>query len=289
MIMNCIVCDSTMHIGLDFWHWKCSQCGYETATLESGINVLKKHLLIDEIAREEGLKPLREHNFRKLIQLIFDFRSNSGQKLLDVGAAHGWFIKMASEHFDVLGIEPDHNIYKKALKYNLPLIEGYFPDALSRNQKFDVIVFNDVFEHIHNVEHTLEACRNHLQEDGLLILNLPSSDGFFYKLSKILKRLKSPGSFNRLWQRGMPSPHLHYFCKTNLTRFVEKNRFKKVFVGEFPSVQTKGLYHRIVFDNRKSKLTGAFSYLLILFIIPFLKLFKSDIAVLIFKKNQETS
>lgn len=274
--------------GLDFWHWQCHQCGYEASTLESAINIDTKHLLIDEFAREEGLKPLRDDNFKKLLHLISKRVSHGGQKLLDVGAAHGWFIKLASEHYDVLGIEPDHEVYKKALAYNLPMIEGYFPDALTSDKTFDVIVFNDVFEHIPNVKKTVESCKDHLHENGLLVLNLPNSNGIFYKLSKLLKRFKVPGSFNRLWQRGFPSPHLHYFDKSNLARFIEKNGFQTVFSGNFPSIKIKGLYHRIIFDNRKSKINGFCSYLMITALLPFFKLFESDIAVLIFKKSKTT-
>ncbi len=43
----------------------------------------------------------------------------------------------------------------------LPARKGYFPDALDKKEKFDVIVFNDVIEHIPNIEGALASCFQH--------------------------------------------------------------------------------------------------------------------------------
>jgi len=50
----------------------------------------------------------------------------------------------------------------------------------------------------------------------VLVLNLPTSGGSLYRVAKLLCRFGAKGFFERLWQRNLPSPHLHYFDDRNL-------------------------------------------------------------------------
>ncbi len=278
-----------MNQGLDFWHWKCNYCKYESSNLDSGINEIKKHLLINENERANGLKILRDSNFRVLIRWILRQLPEGKHTLLEVGAGHGWFIKIASEYFHVLGVEPDNQVLQDALPPNCSLIEGYFPEVLENHQRFDVIVFNDVFEHIIDVKKIITDCKMHLNKNGLLVLNLPSSLGFFYRIAKLLKHCGFSGPFERLWQKDFPSPHLHYFAPKNLIPLVEKNGFETIFMDHLPSIRKTGLYNRISHVNNQNKSPNKiiifFMYLMVLLAIPLLKLFKSDIVVLIFRKE----
>jgi 2-polyprenyl-3-methyl-5-hydroxy-6-metoxy-1,4-benzoquinol methylase len=274
-----------MRRGLDTWHWQCPACGYEATQFDLSINEASSHALIDEIGREKALKSLRDCNFHKVLQLIFRHLPQGRRKLLDVGAAHGWFVKMASEHMEALGIEPDRAICQKAREQGIPLIEGYFPTVLADDDRFDVIVFNDVFEHMPNVENTLSACVRHLTEGGLLVLNLPSSDGFFYRHSKLLKRMGSGSAFERMWQKGLPSPHLHYFNSKNLVGLAEKNGFERVCVASLPSIHFNGLYNRISYVNGRGKLRNILAFIAVASIIPFMGFLKSDIIVVILRKT----
>lgn len=65
---------------------------------------------------------------------------------------------------------------------NIDFVKGFFPDAVPAGVKYDAITFNDVFEHLPNLSVIVTAVRHHLNENGILIINLPVSDGFFSKL-----------------------------------------------------------------------------------------------------------
>ena len=274
---NCLVCTTPLRAGLQEWHWGCPSCGYEKTNLQPTINAAESQAAIDEAARAQALASLRLENFKQLLNEI-EVCQPPGPKLLDVGCAHGWFLDLAGQSFEVLGVEPDHRVGVEAAKPGRPIRLGYFPDALQPDEKFDVIVFNDVLEHIPDLERVLVECRLRLTEQGLLVLNLPSSHGVFYRLARFLTRLGVHGPFARMWQVGLPSPHVHYFNLDNLAALLKKKGFLIKKTGRLASVHLKGLYTRLAFTNDGQPLIKKLAlYLGICCALPVLRLLPSDI------------
>jgi 2-polyprenyl-3-methyl-5-hydroxy-6-metoxy-1,4-benzoquinol methylase len=283
--MTCIVCGTPQAAGLAEWHASCGECGYESAALHGAINEQPAGAPVDEDARELGLKALRQENFRDIVGIAGRFARPDARRLLDVGCAHGWFLETARERFEVLGIEPDALVGGRTAARGLPVRQGYFPDALLPGESFDLIVFNDVIEHIPDIRAALDACHARLNEGGLLILNLPSSAGFFYRLSKTFARIGWRSPFERLWQKDLPSPHVHYFRPRNLERLVARHGFDCVHVGELPSLRAKGLLERIRCAGNISGPSLYLQYAAALCTIPVLRIFPSDIIVSVFRKQ----
>lgn len=232
-----------------------------------------------------GLKQLRIANFRKLFDVLVALKPNGGM-LLDVGAAHGWFLDVAQKKFNVIGIEPDEAIYAAAVARGSPLRNGYFPEALAPDERVDVIVFNDVIEHIPDIDGVLTACRQHLHEGGILLVNLPSSGGAFYRIAKALSRLGSPGFLDRLWQVRLPSPHVHYFNSANLTRLLRKHGFTPMRSGRLESLGYSGLWTRISYTGQYSWPMKVLLFTGTSLVIPFLALLPSDIVYVVVKSGQ---
>lgn len=283
--MVCIVCGAHQAPGLAPWHARCPSCAYESAALAGAINRRREAAAIDENARETGLKALRLQNFAEVVACARQFAPPGGRKLLDVGSAHGWFLEVARAHFEVLGVEPDEVIGALAVARGLPVRVGYFPEALREGERFDVIVFNDVLEHIPQVDAALSACFERLRAEGILILNLPSSRGFFYRLSKIMARLGWRAPFERLWQKDLPSPHVHYFRPDNLAQLVAAHGFALVHSAELPALRAKGLLERLRCAGDIALLSLYAQYLAGLCAIPVLRAFPSDIIVCVFRKK----
>ena len=195
--MTCIVCNGAQVAGLAGWHAMCRTCRYESAALTPAINA-SSVVAMDEAQREAALKALRIENFNTIIGYARQHVAVSKPRLLDVGSAHGWFLEAARVQFDVLGVEPDADVGGRAAARGLPVRSGYFPDVVEHDERFDAIVFNDVIEHIPDIHRALEACYAHLNDGGILILNLPNSRGFFYRLSKVLARIGWRGPFERM-------------------------------------------------------------------------------------------
>ena len=171
----CSVCESELSEGYRSWHFLCDRCGYEKTNLKSTINLHSTHQLIDENSRETGLKELRLSNFTKILTIIKSLKPNGG-RLLEVGCADGWFLEIAKNDFEVLGLEADKNVFDAVYRRELPVSMGFFPDVPDESEKFDVIVFNDVIEHIPDIERILGSCHQRLNKEGLLVLTLPSSN-----------------------------------------------------------------------------------------------------------------
>ena len=285
--LRCDACDASVSIGYEQWHLVCCACGLERSTLNPHINEIHS---IDEIKREMALKPLRDHNFDILLKWLKGcIRDHSGfivrKKLLDVGCAHGWFIEKAGVNFDVLGLEPDDAVASRARQRNLPVRKGYFPEALKAGEIFDVIVFNDVLEHIPDVKNVLKECAARLSDDGVVVINAPDSRGLLYRLSKLLTKAGRIGAFHRMWQVGLPSPHLYYFDRGSMNKIALASGFRVSAERQLPSILSGNLYERIYCAGNVSKLRSAIITGGILMLIPFLKVFRSDISVWVLAKS----
>jgi SAM-dependent methyltransferase len=282
--MECLVCKHQTAPGLSAWHRVCPSCRYESAALLPTINDAEVHVHVDEAQREAGLKAIRQENFKTIVGYAKALAPPGARRLLDVGAAHGWFLEAASGDFDVLGMEPDTAVALKTAARGLPVRNGFFPDALKADELFDVIVFNDVIEHIPDIASALAACRERLTPGGILILNLPNSRGFFYRLSKLFARIGWRTPFERLWQKGLPSPHVHYFEAGNLSTLVGGQGLELKLKAELPAVRAKSMLERLRCAGQGTWLSIYAQYAAVMMTIPVLRAFPSDIVVCVYRK-----
>ncbi|WP_178114855.1 class I SAM-dependent methyltransferase [Pseudomonas saliphila] len=230
-----------------------------------------------------GLEVLRKDNFRHLVQRLKTYKDQDA-RLLEVGAAHGWFLSEAGKVFEVMGVEPDQAVFDHSDQRDRMRF-GYFPDALEADERFDIIVFNDVFEHIPDLTSVLNACHSHLTDNGLLLINLPSSSGLFYRLSRTLQCAGLAASFERLWQKDMPSPHVHYFSPDNLDQLVSRFGFTELERGALPTLRLKGLATRISYAGERGRVANAALTLAVASAIPLLRVLPKDITYSIYQKS----
>lgn len=270
--MKCLVCDHDMAPEED-WLYACSSCGFEQSLLAAGSG-----------RGVEGLERLRKQNFQYMIERLEKIAPFGNMRCLEVGPAEGWFLEaMRARNVEVMAIEAsDQALQLQAKGYNV--IHGFFPEALKTDQKFDLIVFNDVFEHLPDPVSALKTCERLLNDQGILLLNLPNRNGFFYRLSKTLRKFGLAKPFERLWQKDLPSPHLTYFSDTNLRRFVEAHSHLS-FAEKFylPSIIKEGLEQRI--QNTYDNIFGKLIFYGLAIAIPLLKFLPQDIMVFIFRKK----
>jgi SAM-dependent methyltransferase len=237
---DCPICASPLRQGHPEWILRCRECGFQAAALEQRIGESPAHAVIDERAREKALEDLRQRNFATILDALDRVRPARG-RLLDVGSAHGWFLRAAARRgWSAVGIERDPEMARRAGESGAEVRVGAFPEALEPGDKFDVVSFNDVFEHLPDVRAALRAAARALAPGGLLIVNLPDARGPFHRVARALSRLGLQGPLERLWQKGFASPHLSYFTAPLLQRLAGQHRLRRIGGSRLPAVALRG-------------------------------------------------
>lgn len=280
----CPVCDAALRGTHHDWVLFCPECGHLASTLDAAIEQPAAEARIDEERRESALATLRQKNFDVILDRLAALGSH-GSVLLDVGCAHGWFLDAAAKRgYAVQGVEPDGRVGRRTAQRGHPVVVGLFPDALPAAARYDVIVFNDVFEHVDDPRHVLAACRDRLHPGGLLVINLPSSRGVFFGVASALDRIGVHGPYERLWQKGFPSPHRSYFHPDGLVHLVERHGFREAYRGTLDSIEREGLWRRLRFDTSTSAFASAALWVGIYLAAPLLRRLPADISLHIFRR-----
>lgn len=289
MERNCPVCGAQLAQGLRNWHLACTACTYEGSTLEPHILDQAEGGDLDEALRQEGLSGIRQENFLRLRDRLRGLVARAAPdkpKLLDVGCAHGWFLQATSEDFSGTGIEPETSVAIATRSRGIVVREGFFPDVLAAEERFDVIAFNDVLEHIPDINGALAACARHVAPAGIVMVNAPSSRGALYRIARFLARVGRAGSFERLWQKGFPSPHVHYLDTACVAALARRHGFELEQKMTLPSVSSNGLYARIRFSRDVSVPKAVVLTMAITVLIPFLAVLPSDIETWFLRRRQ---
>jgi 2-polyprenyl-3-methyl-5-hydroxy-6-metoxy-1,4-benzoquinol methylase len=268
------------------WLYRCPGCGFLQSTLSPEIRDAAARAVVDEPLRARALNGLRLANFKLVTDRLSAAVDGHGRQLLDVGCAHGWFLDAAAARgFDVVGLEPDPAIAALAASGGRRVWEGFFPDDVPPDASFDVITFNDVFEHLPDIDAAIAACHRLLRPGGILVLNVPSSAGIFYRAAAALDRVGISGPFERMWQTRFSSPHLSYFAPDQLKRFVEQSGFTEIDRSSLPSIRLAGLWARLGYDRTASRLIKPFIWLGVAAIRPLVGLLPADITVQMFRRD----
>lgn len=269
VIMNCFICRHEMNKEEE-WLYTCPSCGFERSLLTPGSG-----------RGVDGLETLRKQNFQIIIGHLKKHRELNILKCLEVGSAEGWFLEaMQAEGVKLKAVEASEQALDLQSR-DFDVIHGFFPEALTDDGKYDLIIFNDVFEHLSDPIASLKACENLLGKNGLLILNLPNKNGFIYRLSKIIKRLGIVEPFHRLWQKDFSSPHISYFSDANITRFVDNYSALCLLESYYlPSIIKEGLEERI--QSTFSHFIGKLIYYVFVAALPIIKCLPQDIMVYVY-------
>jgi 2-polyprenyl-3-methyl-5-hydroxy-6-metoxy-1,4-benzoquinol methylase len=284
--IQCPVCDnpSKLKFKLKFNVYKCPHCGLYTSDAFFDFS-FKSNLALD--SREIGLKKLRFANFETIITKLQELKGGE-LKGLEIGSGNGWWLKVCKEHgVDCIGIEPEksHQDYHEANQ--LKVFYGFYPDTEVKTEKgYDFIIFNDVFEHIKAIDTLTINLKQDLDEDGLLIINIPMSDGFFYKTAMLLNKFGINSYLERMWQFHFHSPHMNYFNQKNLEMHMNRHGFTKQADYKLSSIDFSTVTERIKADSGISKFKAMILTLGLQLLKPVILLSKPDVRVFFFSKNK---
>ncbi|HUS30302.1 MAG TPA: class I SAM-dependent methyltransferase [Kofleriaceae bacterium] len=242
--MRCPICDAS-ELDQHGHYGQCHACGYWQSDLDHDVTNTSAP---DEEYELVSYEHTRRANYSRILQLLAK-RHPAGSTMLEVGCADGLFLDMATRDngYDVIGIEPNTRMMA-GNKLGHQIRQGFFPDVLAPDEKFDIIALNCVFEHVPDLAAMIGAFKRHLEPSGSVMLNVPVASGFMFKAARQLYRLGVKYPFDRLWQKGFVSPHLHYFARKSLQQLLGKHGFSLTFETPLAMFSLGGIYARLSLD-----------------------------------------
>lgn len=183
-----------------------------------------KHLTLDEY---RGLEVdevyLQTESFRKMTfrgdqRLLARYMSPG--RMLDVGCYAGFSLEVAQEYgWKATGLEAARWAVEFARARHLDVVEGGLPELSGRpDAMFDLIVLNQVIEHIVHPKESLKLIDRHLASHGWLYLTMPFADSLAFKVLG-----------ERWWC--INSEHVVYYTRSSIKRLLTETGFEIVALG----------------------------------------------------------
>jgi SAM-dependent methyltransferase len=276
----CDVCATSMLGKIEDFLFTCPGCQLWRSSLQLR---LEDGQAAEICAQRANYAALRRRNFGQILGRLGRQTDLKGKSILDVGCAQGWFLEAAEAvGMRAVGIEPEPTVAADGVAKGLTIRAGLFPQVLDASERFDFIIFNDVFEHLEKPSHILDVCYRHLAPGGQLILNLPDSQGFVFRVAAAL-RLRS--LLRRLWQVDFYSPHLYYYNRSNLRVLAKRAGFARRDIYRVDAIRVSGLWERLGLDKESSRLKKFVLFGVASLAAPLLNhVMPSDISVMTFER-----
>ena len=144
-------------------------------------------------------------------------------KVLEIGCGKGNFKTHFPDSIEYWGVEPNAEARAEAEQRFHKVLAGLYDDVEAElpEQYFDLIVCNDVIEHMPDHDAFLEQIKRKLAPGGRLLISIPNVR-YFSNLYNLLVRkdweYKDAGVLDRT--------HLRFFTEKSLLRTLEEHRFE---------------------------------------------------------------
>jgi len=213
---TCLVCGDACFEGVFDVLLRCRRCGFITA--RQGDDMVQPHRLyegdyftggeyLDYLDDERLFRP----NFRSRLAHLRRYVSSG--RLLEIGAAYGFFLDEASRFFDGVGFEinPDAVVHARGrLQLDVRTDDFLSVRETDIGGPVDVAVLWDVIEHLDRPDLVIEHLAD-LSKPGALLC-LTTGD-----IGSTLARIRG-----KRWRMIHPPTHLHYFNRATITRLLAR-------------------------------------------------------------------
>jgi len=155
--------------------------------------------------------PIKKINFELFLSKIKPYLSKE-HNILEIGSYYGILGNIVKPYVkNYTGLELSRHAANYARKnYNLNIVNKSIKDFFNTAPLYNIIIMNDVIEHLDNPFEVLKFIEKHLQEDGILIFTTCDMDSI---VPKIMRE-------NYHWVMPM---HKFYFSNKNLKYFLKIN------------------------------------------------------------------
>jgi 2-polyprenyl-3-methyl-5-hydroxy-6-metoxy-1,4-benzoquinol methylase len=202
-------------------------------------DIVDPEILFSEYIYKSGTSQTFVNHFAELARTIHSLE-NPNNFVLEVGSNDGTLLEaLSSAGFKSVGVEPSKILVSESNKSGRETIEGYF-DSVTMSQitsefgKPGVIVGNNVFAHIDDLNAAFECAAEFLHEDGHFIFEVAEA-------SKIL----TTGIFDTIYHE-----HMSYHSVIAMQKFSSKHGF---VIHDVQKISTHGGSLRVFLRKNKYK------------------------------------
>ncbi len=161
----------------------------------------------------------RTHQLLTEICRLKQYAPRFPSKILDVGCGTGDRLNLLRKQgCDVAGVEYSGQALYAQKHFGLPVFQGTLAQAAFPDNSFDVILFHNVLEHVHDPREALREARRILRPSGMILVQLPNNRSFQARF------------FGPRWAAVDVPRDLYYFEETGLTRLLREAEFAPVHV-----------------------------------------------------------
>jgi SAM-dependent methyltransferase len=198
---------------------RCSNCGLACGEHRAYSAESADHFRgLDQARYLRSVGAARKRSYDRLLAEVAPFAT--GGTWLDVGCSYGWLLERVQEAgFQAIGLEPSSAAAIEARTNGLHVVEGFFPDDLPADVSPAVISFMDVLEHLPDPVAALQAAKQQLAPNGIVVVQVPDQACLLYQLAEAMCRVtrgRSSFALRRLWLVGFDFPHRYYFTQKTL-------------------------------------------------------------------------
>lgn len=223
---RCLVCKGPLspHRRLPGLH-NCTTCGF--VTLADEIDDEKLRLLYgadyfhgDEYADYIAEEPELRRNFRRRLDTLLELQpAHERHRLYEVGAAYGFFLVEAREHYEhVSGVDISEAAASHARQSTGVDVVATDFLQVQLDEKVDALCMWDTIEHLGRPHDFLVKASEVVREGGLLAITTGD-------IGSLNARMRG-----RRWRMIHPPTHLHYFSRETLTRLLDETGFDVIHV-----------------------------------------------------------
>ncbi|MDH1601163.1 MULTISPECIES: bifunctional 2-polyprenyl-6-hydroxyphenol methylase/3-demethylubiquinol 3-O-methyltransferase UbiG [unclassified Empedobacter] len=181
-------------------------------------------------------------NLNNKLELIN--KVGNGKKILDYGCGVGDFLEHLQKNgYDVLGMEPNDSA-RKIAQSKIGNEKVTSTELEHNDQKFDIITLWHVLEHIPNLNEIIGELKNHLTDNGVLIIAVPNHQSYDAKY------------YGKYWAAYDVPRHLWHFSDKSMSNLLSNFGMK---IDKISPMKLDAFYVSLLSEKYKGNKFGYFN------------------------------
>lgn len=190
-------------------------------------------------------KAILQKNFARRIDYLR--RWNAGGRLFEIGAAYGFFLELAQDHWSVAGCDVSDIAVAHARQAGLDVVCADFTSLEPATiGQCDLICMWDTIEHLQYPDLVLSRAAETLRPGGLLCLTTGDLDSWSARIQ------------GRYWRLLHAPTHFYFFGRRSIARLLERHGLRVIdFEHEGSYRSLAQMAYRLLVANKDSRLGRA--------------------------------